>query len=87
MNGWQIGIILLGSFIVVMMAQVKSGPFRWLGKGIVRLAIGAFLLFVFNLFAGTYDFQIPLNLVTVGVSGVLGIPGIMGLICIKLFIL
>lgn len=87
MNGWQIGLILLGSFIMVMMVQSRKGPLRLVGKGILHVALGAVVLFVFNIFAGAYDFQIPLNLVTVSISGFLGIPGVLGLICIKLFVL
>lgn len=87
MNGWQIGLIVLGSFIAVLMVQVKRGPVRWLGKGMMHVALGAILLFVFNLFAGAYDVHIPLNAVTLGVSAILGIPGILGLVCIKLFLI
>ncbi|GAA0353216.1 pro-sigmaK processing inhibitor BofA family protein [Bacillus horti] len=87
MNIWQMVLIGVGAFIMVMMTQVKAGPIRWIGRRMIEITLGALALFVINLFAGGYGFQIPLNLITVAMAGLLGVPGILGLVCIKLFIL
>ena len=57
-----------------------------IGKGIIHFVIGGFLLFFVNLFGTQFDFHIPFNLITVGVAGILGLPGVISLVCIKLFI-
>ncbi len=74
-------------FIVVMLEQIRLPIFQWIGKGTIQIAIGALLLVIVNLVGGSLDLHIPLNLMTIAIAGVLGIPGIISLACISLFII
>lgn len=88
MDPFLVSILMIGVvFIVALLSQVKWTPIHWLGKGAIHLVIGGVFLFVINLFGGFFEFQIPLNLVTVAIAGFLGIPGVIALVSIKLFIL
>ncbi len=76
------GIILL---LLVLGAPIK--PLRFIGQGMIRLIIGALFLFFLNAFGSVFDYQLPINLATASVSGFLGLPGLVALVFIDLFIL
>lgn len=81
-------ITLLGSVIFLLLivgAPIK--PLRFIGQGMIRLIIGALFLFFLNAFGSVFDYHIPINLVTASVSGFLGIPGLLVLIAIDVFVL
>lgn len=71
---------------VILINRYKWTVFQWLGKGFVKVVIGVFLLFVANVLGGYMGYYVPFNLVTVGVAGLLGIPGVLSLVGIKMFI-
>ncbi|WP_240378201.1 pro-sigmaK processing inhibitor BofA family protein [Bacillus piscicola] len=64
-----------------------TSSFKWMGSILVRLVIGAMALFFLNIFGGVFDYHLPINLFTVGVSGLLGFPGLFMLVAVDLFIL
>lgn len=70
---------------LIMGAPTKS--FRFIGQGFIKLIIGAMLLFFLNVFGNQHGLHIPINFVTVAVSGLLGIPGLASLVVIQLWIL
>ncbi|RXJ01134.1 pro-sigmaK processing inhibitor BofA [Anaerobacillus alkaliphilus] len=76
------GIIFL---LLVLGAPIK--PLRFIGQGMIRLIIGALFLFFLNAFGSVFDYHIPINLATASVSGFLGIPGLIALVIIDLFVL
>nr|WP_100400522.1 pro-sigmaK processing inhibitor BofA family protein [Bacillus sp. FJAT-44742] len=76
---------LLVFFILFVTGPLK--PFRWIGKGVIRLMIGALALFFLNVFGSAVGYHIPLNLFTVSISGLLGIPGVALLVVVDLLIL
>jgi inhibitor of the pro-sigma K processing machinery len=76
------GIIFL---LLVLGAPIK--PLRFIGQGMIKLIIGALFLFFLNAFGSVFDYHIPINIVTASVSGFLGIPGLLVLIAIDVFIL
>ncbi|MDQ0340613.1 inhibitor of the pro-sigma K processing machinery [Caldalkalibacillus uzonensis] len=85
-----IGIsMILVVFLAVMsiMFRMRGRVWHWLGRGLVQLVIGVFLLFVFNLFGSYVDVYVPYNLITMGIAAVLGIPGVLALFGIQLFIM
>ncbi|WP_158738353.1 pro-sigmaK processing inhibitor BofA family protein [Alteribacillus sp. YIM 98480] len=61
--------------------------FRWTGGIFVRLIIGALALFFLNAFGSAVGYHLPINAFTVMVSGLLGIPGVVMLVAVDLFIL
>lgn len=79
---------LLGGLIILLLfvgAPLK--PVRFVGQGIVKLLIGALLLFFLNVLGNQFGIHIPINLATSAVSGFLGIPGLFALVAIDTWII
>ena len=55
-------------------------------KIIKRIVISSFLLYGYNLIVQPLGLMIPINVITVGVLTILGIPSLLGLIFIMIFI-
>ena len=55
-------------------------------KLIVNSVLGGLLIFIINLIGSAWGFHIGLNVVTAVLVGLLGIPGAILLIILKLFI-
>lgn len=84
--GW--GVIAVAGvvfFMVVSRSVIK--PLKWIWFGILYTTAGAMVLFILNLVGEWIEFRIPINPITSFITGFLGIPGLLTLILIKLFIL
>ncbi|MFC4324333.1 pro-sigmaK processing inhibitor BofA family protein [Litchfieldia salsa] len=79
--------ILGGLVLLLLLVGAPIKPIRLIGQGIVKIMIGALLLFFLNAFGSTLGLHVPINLATSTVSGLLGIPGLVALIVIERFIL
>lgn len=79
--------LLAGLIIIFLLVGTPLKPFRWIGQGIVKLLIGALLLFFLNILGNQFGVHIPINLATSAVSGFLGIPGLCALVAINTWIL
>lgn len=77
-----VGIIILLLFVG---APIKS--LRFIGQGVMKLLIGALLLFFLNAFGSLVGYHMPINAVTTSIAGFLGIPGIALLIAVEQIIL
>ncbi|TYR78160.1 pro-sigmaK processing inhibitor BofA [Priestia megaterium] len=80
--------IFVVSFLIglILLLLVKGGMekmFRVIGNLTIKLIIGALLLFFINIFGAQFGLHIPINVPTTLISGVLGIPGIVGLLIIS----
>jgi inhibitor of the pro-sigma K processing machinery len=72
--------------IVMLFLYVVTGPLRLLWKLIINSLFGVLLLLITN-FVGAYvAFALPVNIVTILVSGFMGVPGIILLIGVKLLL-
>jgi len=80
-----VGVISL--MILILLTASISRPIRWIGQLFVKFIIGAIILFFLNQFGGRYGLHVPINVATTAVSGILGIPGIVGLAVIQTWIL
>ena len=56
-------------------------------KYLKRFILGGFMLYAYNLIAVTFNITIPINLFTIITVGLLDIPGLMGLIALKILML
>lgn len=83
---WLFIGVILGIFMLVMLGQSGYKPVKWLGHGVLYLALGGIFLFLFNLVGQTVELRIPINPVTALVAGGLGLPGIAALAVMKLFL-
>ena len=52
-----------------------------------RVILCAFFLYGYNLIAVNFNMIIPINIYTLGLTSVLGIPSVLGLLLFKVFIL
>jgi inhibitor of the pro-sigma K processing machinery len=79
--------VLGGIIVLLLLVGAPIRPIRWLGHGLIKIMIGALLLFFLNAFGTTINLHVPINLVTSSVSGFLGIPGLLALIVIQKYII
>jgi len=81
-------ILLLGLTIpFLLIIGLPSTPIKWVGQAVTRLIIAVILLFFINLFGAQFGLHIPINGFTAIASALLGVPGVISLTAIHLWIL
>lgn len=89
MTGADLGIILAytaGIMIIFMTSWIFFKPLKFIGKIILNSLIGALVLIVFNYFGQYTGVYIGVNEFTALFIGILGIPGFIALLLVKLLI-
>lgn len=85
-----VGILLAfaaGLVVLYVLAMVLVVPLKWIGKLIFSSIIGFIALTIINLVGGAlFDFTLPLNAVNALVTGIFGVPGVILLVILKLFL-
>ncbi len=61
---------------------VRTGMW-WLVRGGAQVALGALLVFLFNVVGSWFAVQLPINWFTAAVAGFLGLPGLGALLVIQ----
>lgn len=83
-------VLLLAAIIGILIVIIFTGNLitllRWVGQATVKIAIGALLLFFLNALGSNFDVHVPINLATAAISGFLGIPGVLALVVIDIWI-
>lgn len=79
------GLLAVAALLVLL--QFVTRPLRLLWKLVLNSAAGLALLLIFNFFGAWFDITLPVNLVTVLLTGFLGLPGMAVLLCAQFFIL
>lgn len=84
MDAYRISLLLV-LFLALMsvLFRLRGQLWIWVGRGVVHVLLGLFLLFVSNLVGSHLDLYVPYNLITVGISALLGLPGVLALFCIQ----
>ncbi|WP_169713806.1 pro-sigmaK processing inhibitor BofA family protein [Paludifilum halophilum] len=85
--GWWLLAAVSGVILFMLMSRSVIKPLRWLWFSVLYTAVGALVLFLLNLAGEWIQFRIPINPVTSFITGVLGVPGLICLILIKVFII
>ena len=81
-------ISLLGGLILLFLfVGTPIKPIRYIGQGIIKLLIGALLLFFLNTLGNQFGVHVPINIATSAVSGFLGIPGLAALVVVDMWII
>lgn len=78
---------LIGLTIILLMIAKSKKVFRFIGQALMKLMIGALLLFFLNAVGNQFGLYVPINFMTAFVSGFLGLPGVAALTAIQLWIL
>jgi inhibitor of the pro-sigma K processing machinery len=81
------GIFGFSGMLLVFILFRQKAAFHWLGYLCLNIAFAAFLLYILNLLGPYTGLQMPLNATTVGTVSVLGIPGLILLAALKLWII
>ncbi len=77
---------LFGIVLILFIGKIFLMPLKLVFKLLYNGAIGGIMLYVINFVGSHFGFTLALNPVTALVAGFLGIPGIVLLILLKLFI-
>lgn len=77
--------LIMYGVIGVVILYIILKLFKWPLKLLLNGISGVILLYIVNSIGAIYNFHIGINLVTALVAGILGIPGVIVLIIIKLF--
>ena len=79
---WKIGNVKIKNRIVFApMAGISNESYRYIIK-----SMGAGLIYLINLIGNAFEFHIGLNIVTSIFVGILGLPGAILLIIVKIFL-
>ncbi|MFC5450422.1 pro-sigmaK processing inhibitor BofA family protein [Paenibacillus aestuarii] len=81
------GLLVLSSLLLVFTLFRNRRAGRWLSAVGVNVALAAFLLYLLHLLSGYTHIDLPINTTTLGTVTVLGVPGILLLVCLKLTLL
>ncbi|MBQ3415714.1 MAG: pro-sigmaK processing inhibitor BofA family protein [Clostridia bacterium] len=61
-------------------------PIKKVLKLVLNSLLGGILIYIINLVGANFDFHIGLNVFTSGIVGILGIPGAIFLVAVKLIL-
>ncbi|SDN94259.1 pro-sigmaK processing inhibitor BofA family protein [Bacillus sp. OK048] len=79
--------ILGGLVLILLFSGAPFKPVRFIGQAVVKLLIGAILLFFLNTAGNSFGIHVPINFTTSAISGFLGIPGLVALAAIQKYII
>lgn len=72
--------------ILFIFGKSFAMPVKLIIKLIINSLLGALLIFIINLVGTSFDFHIGLNVANSIIVGILGIPGAVLLILLKIFV-
>lgn len=75
----QYFIFAVSAIAVIVIAKIFSWPFKKLLKLALNIILGLILILIVNNVGIKIGLHIPFNVVTAFVSGILGVPGVIGL--------
>lgn len=79
-------IYLACIFFLFLFGRIFIIPLKTILKLVGNSILGGILIFIINLIGGAFNFHIGLNIGTSLIVGILGVPGAILLIILKLFI-
>ncbi len=84
---WTV-VSLAGIVIAIyVLIRILAAPIKWIFKLVLNACAGFLLLFIVNFIGSFFSFSIPVNFITCVISGAFGIPGVIFLAVIILFVL
>ncbi|MBE6067269.1 MAG: pro-sigmaK processing inhibitor BofA [Clostridium lundense] len=81
-----IGYFLVAIIALVIIVKLFAWPIAILIKLVINGVAGAVLLFLVNLVGSLVNFSIGINAITALIAGFFGVPGVIVLVVLKLFI-
>lgn len=78
-------IVFIAAIIaVIIITRILAWPIKKLIKLLMNIAFGLLLLVLVNYIGVRFNFKIPFNGVTAAISGLLGVPGVILLVILKI---
>ena len=81
--GMEAGIFLAyacGLLAVCYFGKILLIPLKAIGKILLNSLLGGIFLLIMNAVLGNFGIILPINAITAAVTGLLGVPGIIGII-------
>ncbi len=79
-------LVYIGCIVMILIiGKIFIFPLKKIFKLVMNSAIGAMLIYIINLVGANFNFHIGLNWWTILCSGILGIPGVILVVLLKLF--
>ena len=78
----EIAAMIVAAYVFL---RLLSAPLKLAIKLLLHAALGFLLLLVEEIIGGFFDFSLGINFVNCLVAGILGIPGVIIMVLIKLF--
>ncbi|PYI52696.1 pro-sigmaK processing inhibitor BofA family protein [Paenibacillus flagellatus] len=79
-----LGLLVVSSVLLIVTLVRRKQSWHWMGAAVLHIVVAAFLLYFVNLGGAPYDFHVPVNMPTVATVLLLGVPGLLMLIGLKL---
>lgn len=79
-------VYILAVLGICLIAKIFSAPIKLIVKLLINALIGGISLIIINWIGGLFNFHIELNFLSALITGTLGIPGIIILLILKMFI-
>ena len=86
MDIWVIFAYVLGLIALVIIIRLFLFPFKILMKLVYNALLGGIILVLFNLVGKLVGFTLALNVVSAFITGILGIPGVILLVALKIIL-
>lgn len=74
---------IAGAAILLIFGRLFANNMKYIGKLISKTLIGGIVIAAINFLGSYLDFNIPLNLISALIAGILGLPGILMLVILK----
>lgn len=79
-------LVYIGCIVMILViGKIFIFPLKKILKLVINSIIGGFLIYLINIIGSNFNFHIGLNWWTILCSGILGIPGVILIIILKLF--
>ncbi|MBR2786617.1 MAG: pro-sigmaK processing inhibitor BofA family protein [Clostridia bacterium] len=72
--------------VVIIVGKVFALPLKKVVKLLLNSALGGILIYIINVVGSSFNFHIGLNIGTVIFAGILGVPGVVLLVALKLIL-
>ena len=86
MSGTSVIIYLACLIVIFIVGKVFFLPIKSIVKLIINSLLGGFIIYIVNVIGASFGFHIGLNVGTALFTGLLGVPGVVFLVILKLFI-
>ena len=72
------------ALVCILLVRLLTKPIKLVFKLLINAGLGFIILFIVNFFGGFFDFSLGGSFINALVAGVLGVPGVIILIVLKL---